>query len=359
MLKFPYGAESLTNEWLNRQLNLSGTLSVASVIGFEVDTGDLKSGFFGEVARLKLRYSNASGTEPQTIIIKFPTTDAGAFKIGLQRGYYDRELIFYNEFAQNCGLRVPKFYGGEVDPLTGASALLLEDLSHFRPGIEQRDETKNDANLLVHQLGKFHARFWEDANIEALEWLPSIDSAPERFQRDFLIAWPVISRYVGKAGDDLGEKLGEQIAGHIPSLKKSLAEAPRVFLHADLRKENLFFDDAEQVAVVLDWQHCRLGRAAVDVASYLFGEAHHMEAAEEEGLLHEYHSALTGEGITSYSYEQCLMDYRMAMINRFVNVGSGLSTVDPDSKNGNMAVKYLSECSMAAFIRYAKALNLI
>ena len=101
---------------------------------------------------------------------------------------------------------MPKFYGGEVDASTGASALLLEDLSYYRPGTEQPGtKMKSDAHLLVRQLGKFHARFWENAQVEALDWLPSIDTAPERFQRDFLLAWPVISRYVGKDADESSE----------------------------------------------------------------------------------------------------------------------------------------------------------
>ena len=359
MREFPYRPGQLTPEWLTGLLRESGRLLNGRVSHLALDGDGAASGFFGEVARLRLRYTGGAGSAPPSVIAKFPTSNAGAFRIGLDRGYYDREVTFYRDFAAGCGLRVPAFYGGAVDLASGASVLLLEDLSGLRLLSAEGKPNGEDARALLRQLGGFHARWWDDRGIDRLDWLPPTDSGAERFQRDFPIAWPLIVKHLtsppGLATPDMGERIAEQI----PAVKRELARPPRVFLHADLRKENIFFDDTQGVAVVLDWQHCRRGRAALDLASHLFGEARGMGPAEEAEMLKVYHDALTQAGAGDYPLVDCVHDYRLAMVDRFVNVGSGLATVDPDTANGQMAIRYMGECGLEAFVSNAKAAGLL
>ena len=39
---------------------------------------------------------------------------------------------------------------------------------------------------------------------------------------------------------------------------------------------------------------------------------------EELGLLHAYHSTLASNGVSGYSFEECLSDYRLSMLEIFV-----------------------------------------
>ena len=43
--------------------------------------------------------------------------------------FYEREIGFYRELAADCPVRTPRCYFGEVVMDSGASLLLLEDLS--------------------------------------------------------------------------------------------------------------------------------------------------------------------------------------------------------------------------------------
>ena len=343
---FPATPELLTADALSALLG-------APVASFAFDRGGITAGFFGDVARLRVAYAGgADANLPERMIAKFPSPDPGAFQVGLDRGYYDREVTFYRDYAADCGLRAPACYGSAVDRESGGAVLLLEDLSAMRLAAERR--APQDAAALLTRLAAFHARRWDDPALAALPWLPSANSGAERFARDFPIAWPTILRVLGahQAGSLAG--LGAAVAERLPSIKAAIAEPPVTFLHADLRVENIFFDDAGAPAIV-DWQHCRRGRAAVDAASYLFGMGAELTEAQEAALLADYHAALTAAGVTDYALDQCARDYQLAMVDRFVSVGSTFAAVAPDRPGGQAAVKYLNECGLPTFLRMVEA----
>lgn len=343
---FPAAPELLTADALSALLD-------APVEAFEFDRGGITAGFFGDVARLRVAYAGgARAGLPERIVAKFPSPDPGAFRIGLDRGYYDREVIFYRDYAPGCGLRVPACYGSAVDDATGGALLLLEDLSAMRPGAQRR--LPQDAAALLTQLAAFHARRWDDPALASLAWLPSANAGAERFARDFPIAWPTILRVLGADPAGRLAGLGAKVAERLPAVKAAIAEPPATFLHADLRVENLFFDDAG-AAAVLDWQHCRRGRAAVDAASYLFGMGAELTEAQEAALLADYHAALTDAGVTGYALADCARDYQLAMVDRFVSVGSTFAAVAPERPGGQAAVKYLNECGLPTFLRMVEA----
>ena len=357
MSGLPTTPESLTVEWLTGVLRESGALPGGRVVSLTVDRQGLAPGFFGDIARLQLGYEGVTADLPRTMIAKFPTAEPGAFDIGLQRGYYEREVVFYREHASACGLRVPRCYGSAIDHAGGASVLLLEDLSVYRAGTAPSPSRAADALAVVRQLSAFHARWWDSTELAAYDWLPPASAGAERFQRDFVTAWPTVLERLGGLSRPAAQ-VGEWVAKHVPRVKEALTAAPAVFLHADLRDENLFFvDERTPTMVAVDWQHCRRGRAPLDVAAYLFGVAADTAPADEHALLVEYHRALLDAGVEGYAFEDCVRDYELAMVDRFVSVGSTLATVDPDSTGGQMALEYLSRCGMSNFVRYARAIE--
>ncbi len=358
MAVLPTRPGEVTAEWLEAAMKSWGSLPAGSVLSVDVDAAELEAGFFGDVARLKVEYRDAPQGAPAAMIAKFPSLDAGAVTIGKERGYYEREVIFYRDFAPSCGLRVPLCYGAEYDAEGGGNVLLLEDLSKHRAGSYLDRSWPKDARGMMGQLGTFHASWWgRDADLD-FPWLPSTNAGAERFQTAFASAWPIMVDWVG--GGILPEALeaGDAVVGRVAEIKTRLAQPPSVFLHADLRNENLFFLDDDPAGVaVLDWQHCRRGRAACDVASYLFGAGHRLTAEEEIGLVEQYFGALTGAGVKDYAWDDCWRDYRLSMVDRFVTVGSTFATVEPGTENGQKAVRYLSECTMPVFLRHARVLE--
>ncbi len=361
MADLPSRPGEVTAEWLEAEMRSWGSLPSGSVSRVEIDSAELEAGFFGDVARLKVEYEDAPEGAPATMIAKFPSLDIGAVTIGKERGYYEREVIFYRDFASSCGIRVPRCYGAEFDAEGGGNVLLLEDLSQHRAGSYQDELWPSDARAMMGRLGVFHASWWgRDADLD-FPWLPSTSAGAERFQAAFVSAWPKMVDWVGSAIEPAALEPGSAVGARIADIKSRLAQPPAVFLHADLRNENLFFLDGETAGVaalaVLDWQHCRRGRAPCDVASYLFGAGHRLTAAAEIALVEQYYQALTAAGVQDYAWDQCWRDYRLAMVDRFVTVGSTFANVDPATENGQKAVRYLSECTMPVFLRHARVLE--
>lgn len=60
------------------------------------------------------------------------------------------------EFAADCPLRTPVCYFGGVEKESGASLLLLEDLSWMR-NLKSAGGYVDDAELVIREIGRLHA----------------------------------------------------------------------------------------------------------------------------------------------------------------------------------------------------------
>ena len=63
-------------------------------------------------------------------------------------------------------------------------------------------------------------------------------------------------------------------------------------------------------------------------------------------------------GVGGYALADCARDYQLAMVDRFVSVGSTFAAVAPDRPGGQAAVKYLNECGLATFLRMVEAVGI-
>ena len=355
MQQIPQSITALTTEWLTLLFKKHGYLETSRLVSFHVDRTGLISGFFGDIARLKMVFEGANSGLPSVMLAKFPTEEQGAYGIGLERGYYEREARFYTELGDACGIRVPKCYASAVSQDGRSSLLLLEDLSLYRPASVSSDSPYVDAISVMAELGEFHAKSWAETNIDDLTWLPGTSAGADRFKNDFGVAWQILCEILGD--DQSNYSSGRKIIEYIPKIKHLLEQPPRVFLHADLRDENIFFDDDQYTKmIVIDWQHCRKGRSPFDVATYMFGRVGTMDIEDEGLLIDRYYRSLLEAGIQGYSPTDCMRDYYLAMVDRFVNVGSTLAKVSPDSDGGKTALEYLARCGLGNFIRYSELL---
>ena len=358
MNNFPKRPSDLTEPWVEGLMSRWGALASGSIARMRVDGDGLESGFFGDVVRLHIDFDGAAADTPSSVIAKFPPSDERAFDEGKRRGYYNREVAFYRDFAPSCGLRVPACYGAEYDSDGGGNVLLLEDLSGLRAGTDPSPSWRRDAEAVMQQMAAFNALWWGREAEISFPWLAASDEGAERFQETFTKAWPAVERLFGAQVDSDSLARGARVADHVADIKHHLASAPYVFLHSDLRNENLFFIDGDAPKVAaLDWQHCRSGRAACDAAAYLFGLGQRLSADEEAELLHVYHDALLSGGVSGYSWSDCQRDFSLAMLSRFVNVSSSFAHVEPESDAGQKAVRYLSECTLPVFLRHASVLE--
>ena len=71
--------------------------------------------------------------------------------------------------------------------------------------------------------------------------------------------------------------------------------------------------------VVFDWEFCGRGRGTYDVATFI-SEAFPPQRRREKELclLGEYHTILEDNGVRGYTFEECLYDYRLSMLEILV-----------------------------------------
>ena len=115
--------------------------------------------------------------------------------------------------------------------------------------------------------------------------------------------------------------LGDHLITDVRRIKSRLTRPPRTVVHGDYRLDNCFFSAgaASQQVVVIDWEFCTRGRGAYDVATFTSEAFSPRRRREVElDILEEYHSTLEEQGVRSYSFEECLYDYRLSMLELFV-----------------------------------------
>jgi len=316
-LSIPGNLDGITPRWLTRVLEDAGAGGGARVTGYSAETVADDTGFMNRLFRLHLEYDSAPPDAPRTMMAKLPSTDP------LIRTVFDslepnlREATFYREIANDSRLQTPRSYFCGTDPAAGHTVLLLEDLSEARQGDSVAGCSIPEAELAVGRMAAFHASWWDSPHLDRLDWMPLRDAEARAYQEIYAGAW---NSFQEKAGDGMPDglrSLGDALLPEIPKIKAMLAEPPRTIVHGDLRLDNCFFPatGGAPSPVVFDWEFCVRGRGVNDVATFI-SDAYAPEERRnvERGLLRTYHSALADNGVSGYSFEECLRDYRLSML---------------------------------------------
>ncbi|MCY4448700.1 MAG: phosphotransferase [Chloroflexi bacterium] len=313
----PGSLQEITPLWLSEALERSGAGGGAHVTAYSAEPVADETGFMNQLFRLHLEYDSEHPDAPRTIMVKLPSTDP------LIRTVFDklqpnlREARFYKEVAGGSRLQTPRSYFCGTDPAAGHTVLLLEDLSDTRQGDSVAGCSRADAEHVMEQLAAFHASWWNNPRLDELDWMPSRDAESRAYQEIYTDAW---QSFLGTARDVMPEglrSLGDRLITEIPKIKAMLAKPPRTIVHGDLRLDNCFFpsDAGARWPVVFDWEFCVRGRGVNDVATFVSDTYAPQERRDvEKGLLHTYHAALVDNGVSGYSFEECLRDYRISML---------------------------------------------
>ena len=87
-----------------------------------------------------------------------------ADKLGQDR----REVMFYQEAPTNDDIQIPHCYYSAIDPATGNTILLLEDVNSARQGDSVVGCSLADAHRCIGQLAKFQASWWNNPRLGRL-----------------------------------------------------------------------------------------------------------------------------------------------------------------------------------------------
>ena len=320
-LRVPRNLEEITPRWLTDALHSKDATRSARVIRVSAETITGGKGFMNQVARLEPQYEGDPTALPGSIIAKLPSADPLLKNLSERLGHQRREVSFYQHLAGRGPLRTPKSYYSYTDPTTGNTVVLLEDMTWARQGDSVAGCSLADARLCLSELAKFHASWWGNPCLDRLEWVPLKDGETGDYQEVYADAWKSL---VEKSEEGMRRGLrlvGERLAVDIPKIKTTLTRHPRTMVHGDYRLDNCFFPDSPGYGplTVIDWEFCTRSRGVHDVATFVSEAFSPGQRRDHEvGLLRSYHNTLISCGVSGYSFEECLDDYRLSMMEVLV-----------------------------------------
>jgi Ecdysteroid kinase-like family len=312
----PADTDEITQEWLTAALHQAGALDQARVTSIQsAPVGQV--GFTGQIRRLQISYDKPEPCAPRSLVAKFSATHPEGRAAVHSLGFYEREIGFYRELAAYCPVRTPRCYFGEVQMDSGASLLLLEDLSWMQ-NLDSAGGSVEESELVIRELAKLHAAWWNDAHLGQIPWLAMKGMlTPDQTLLAFTQNW---ESFLGKLSVPVTDELlwaGELCARYLYAVSIYMYTAPpRTLIHNDVEGDNLLVAvDGEQALAFIDWQLTTAARPLLDLAGILVGYLDTSERRRhEDRLLEMYHSVLIQHGITGYSFEQCWDDYRTALV---------------------------------------------
>ncbi|TDJ69542.1 MAG: DUF1679 domain-containing protein [Proteobacteria bacterium] len=299
----PHG---VTPAWMTQALKNRGI--EATVCGLDMET--VGTGQLGETRRFRLEYSGAIPRDaPRTVVGKFPSDNEIASRTGKDMGFYRAEVMFYREAAHRAVIKTPAVYVAEMDNETGDFVLLLEDMAPAKPGDQMRGCSLAEARLALMEAAKLHAAFWNDTELMKQDWLYVPEGAQGFYTTELMeSSWQHFEKtYASRLDPEVIKVCDKFIRSH--AAWNAPRDMPKCYSHNDFRPDNMLFG-GERVAVV-DWQTSNFLGSGMDVAYFLGGVFdRETRRIHENELLHLYHDELTANGVTDYSFDHLMNDYR-------------------------------------------------
>ncbi len=306
----PETINDVTAAWLGRAVS-------ADVADFTLTQIGQGVGIMGDIFRVALVYEDgASG--PVSVVVKLPSSFEENRSQGVALGMFEAEVRFYNELASQVKVGLPKVYLAEIEPGTASFVIVMEDLSRLTMVDQAAGMSADQAAAAVGVLAHVHAAWWDRAQTEALDWIPTMIGPRIEFVDQMLVE--ILPTFLnGFAGylPEGGVEIYQRFAGSYLKINQVMAgRSPWTLVHQDFRVENLMFGPPETgEVVILDWQGIGRGPGAYDLAYILGGSMEpDVRRAHEQQLVQTYHQQLLDLGIQGYSFEQLWDDYGLAQL---------------------------------------------
>ena len=296
---------------LNSALYDAGTLQQGTILDLTI-TERLKTPI-SNLWFLEVTYSaDASPKLPTRLLLKW----AHEQSVAPERG--DPEVVFYRDLAPLLPSPPMVQCLAAAPPTSEERWLIIEDLrsSHTNPPWPERpgDKEVHDA---VAVLARVHARWWEaptlGSTVGALHTETKLRTMVHGF-RDHLPA------FFNDLGEDLPtsdrQVLKTAFNSSLQPWLRLLDQRALTVIHGDAHTWNFLFPrSGHGMPYLIDWQVWHLDIGARDLA---FMIALHWDRTVrrqlELSLLHCYHEALINAGISNYSFDDLLLDYRRCLV---------------------------------------------
>ena len=326
----------MTSDELTGLLYQSGVLQQGSVI--EVQTTENEA-FNSHIQHLKVNYSpDTAPSLPSALLVKKNVDAAWAKEAGRF------EVAFYQLIArdtQRFPMIMPHFVA-TYDEQTKNSLLLLQDLSatHYPPMTRQQQiqhegmPTETTLHRIVETLAAFHAAWWEHPSLGTDPIEIDDNFRDEAHFRDFCQEidqnWQSCLAVEGSwLPQDVVYDVSEMIrllpkAWERYLSKRFLTRHQLTVTHQDAYLANFLIPRIGEAGVVymMDWQSAYTSIGAYDLVIMcvpFWTSAERKENKREETMLRWYLAALSAYGVTNYTWDQLVEDYRW-MIMFFLQV---------------------------------------
>ncbi len=351
---YPVNPAEITAEWLTSALRQSGAIKDATVTSFDAKVIGEGAGFMGELAKLSLTYDKAEPDAPQSLIGKFPAAAMENRGVAMFFRFYEREVNFYEQIAEQVELRTPRCYFSAFEPSNGDYLLLLEDMAPAIVGDQIAGCSVNLAQLAIVELAKFHATWWNSPELDKLDWMPGYDAEwyIQAVEDGYAQAW---EPFVEFTKDYLSPEMAGVCKRFGMSVRKVMnivgREMPTTIVHGDFRLDNLFFASPQGGSpfAVIDWQLSSKGGGIFDVAYFVCGTLPEAERkATERDLVKLYNDTLIEHGVKDYSFDQCWHDYRLSALFLLGYSVIALGSLDHANERGVELFTTISKRTLAA-----------
>lgn len=306
--------DKLDAVWLTDALRANGHLVDGRVAS--VDLRPLGTGQMCDSMRIAVTYEGEADL-PDSFVAKFPSSDESSRMTALIMRSYEKEVRFYQHYAESLPINTPKPYFADIDTASGSFVLLLEDASPAEQGDQIAGCSPDVAAGAVGELANLHAPRWGNGEVGDHDWL----AQPTAEQRSMLIMglpmlWEqFVDRYDG-AVEPVLRRAGDTFFANIANYFE--ADYTGIGLtHTDYRLDNLLFapgalgGSADPRPTVVDWQTVAVGCPAHDVGFFMgTGLSVGDRRDSESTILKQYHEAIVAAGVSGYSAADLEYEYR-------------------------------------------------
>lgn len=257
---------------------------------------------------------------PRRLVGKMLPQAEASIEVGINLKMFEREISAYRSIAEKTPITVPELVWGGYDKETSLGFLLMEDCSAHQ-SFDQTQPVPSSLKVLqsfVSCAARLHATWWNTKETPAGVF-HSKSPVYQKFGSIIAEGWADILnggegfetiptsglQHSQKFADVIQEKLN----GGWPLMHKTIG-------HTDFRVDNLFYNEEKNEPILFDWQCAAIAPGPFDIA-YLLATGYEVNFRREHemDLLRRYHSELVERGVSGYSFDECLKDYRLGMAN--------------------------------------------
>jgi aminoglycoside phosphotransferase (APT) family kinase protein len=349
----PRSVEALTIEWLTEAL--CRDVPRARVTGFA-----LGGGSDGTTSRRAISVTyNEAGLRaglPVDLFTKSTPTLLNRL-ITIPTGVAAMEALFYNAIRPALDIEAPRGYYANVDPRSGRSMFLLEDVAKSR-GCTFGDPTRlyidrAKAEDIVATLATVHGTFWDSPRFatdltsikDAETWQLEVNKVIRMRSRSMV----GVDRAAHVSPAEFLRRRRELWPAFLRSLDRHHA-GPVTLLHSDVHSRNWYVTGDGRMGLY-DWQCITKGHWALDV-SYALCSALTVEdrRAWERDLLKCYIEQLAAAGGPTLSWDEAWRGYRQQLFHGlfFWLYTLGAGALEPDMQPRAVSLANVERMSHAA-----------